>query len=487
MTVKVNNHLGFGLVASGFIYIILLLVIGVPDLYFNYDDENQAHLVFKFTGASSIEAVTFAGTLFFIFILAYVFFLYVIKKSLKFYEIKEYWIESNITRYVYVYIFWLMLCISYITAILVFINISNPALIEIIKSLFINNYFSPKTHMEIRLATSFLPVWLQAVFEFARRFAIPYCLIEIFFCNRIYYHRRLVILLVVGMALFFALITVDRFIAVLYFSAPILATILRDKKSAFKNIYLYLNIVGIIFSVVLLKHIQYGEIWSNEHMNNIKWNKVYYNGETKIIAKSSHIISSQESNPTKPSQESHPTKPSQESHPTKPSQESHLTKQGGEYVLHSIVSIVGRVFISPIQMINYAMESYNDTNFLHWNSTRFLSLFGISKNISSLEIGYKKYNDSFPVTFIGDLWRNGGYKYVYAYGIMLGLSYALVDYFLFTLASALSLRIISLLGSTILFYGNALSSSMITMVFGSLFLSIFIYILNYRMGKNLSI
>jgi hypothetical protein len=138
-------------------------------------------------------------------------------------------------------------------------------------------------------------------------------------------------------------------------------------------------------------------------------------------------------------------------------------------------------------MINYAMESYNDTNFLHWNSTRFLSLFGISKNISSLEIGYKKYNDSFPVTFIGDLWRNGGYKYVYAYGTMLGLSYALVDYFLFTLASALSLRIISLLGSTILFYGNALSSSMITMVFGSLFLSIFIYILNYRMGKNLSI
>ena len=460
MTVKVNNHLGFGLVASGFIYIILLLVIGVPDLYFNYDDENQAHLVFKFTGASSIEAVTFAGTLFFIFILAYVFFLYVIKKSLKFYEIKEYWIESNITQYVYVYIFWLMLCISYITAILFFINISNPALIEIIKSLFINNYFSPKTHMEIRLATSFLPVWLQAVFEFARRFAIPYCLIEIFFCNRIYYHRRLVILLVVGMALFFALITVDRFIAVLYFSAPILAIILRDKKSAFKNIYLYLNIVGIIFSVVLLKHIQYGEIWSNEHMNNINWNKVYYNGETKIIAKSSHIISSQESHPT---------------------------KQGGEYVLHSIVSIVGRVFISPIQMINYAMESYNDTNFLHWNSTRFLSLFGISKNISSLEIGYKKYNDSFPVTFIGDLWRNGGYKYVYAYGIMLGLSYALVDYFLFTLASALSLRIISLLGSTILFYGNALSSSMITMVFGSLFLSIFIYILNYRMGKNLSI
>lgn len=136
----------------------------------------------------------------------------------------------------------------------------------------------------------------------------------------------------------------------------------------------------------------------------------------------------------------------------------------GSFVSFAVSSTIGRVALSPVIMILYAYDNYNETNFLHWSSTRLFSFLGLARYVHPLEKPTLKYHDAFPVTMIGDIWRNGGYLYFPVFGVFLAGLLFVLDRLLFSGARAPVWQSLSLLRRGLLFYGNAFNCSSVLLI-----------------------
>ena len=327
---------------------------------------------------------------------------------------------------------------------------------ELLKRFFITGYTSGFSDSEVRLSTSFMPVWAQIVFEVARRFAAPYCLLTFFFTPVIAQNRKRVGTALLFLLAVFVLSTLDRAIPVFYFAMAITGLFLIYGLVALKNKYVYLNALAIIAVVVLFKNIQYGEIRGLQFSPN------------------SDIVRSL-------TQESEQDKPAADQEQAAPRSKPALvaTKPAGpgsfDYICYVTSSMIERILLSPMAMTLYAVRSYDESNFQHWSTTRLLSFIGLARFIDPFEKGTQKYHDAFPVTFIGDLWRNGGFQYIPYYAVFLALVLFLVDRRIMTASGMLQLQVLSLFGVLYLFYGNAFNATSWLMISGSLILGEFFH------------
>ncbi len=91
--------------------------------------------------------------------------------------------------------------------------------------------------------------------------------------------------------------------------------------------------------------------------------------------------------------------------------------------------------------------------------------------MNPLEKGTQKYHDAFPVTFVGDLWRNGGFRYFPVYAVLLGAVLFFLDRRTLATSTPVSLRVLALFGVLYLFYGNAFNPTSWLMIGGAIALT----------------
>ncbi len=356
--------------------------------------------------------------------------------------------KSNVDQTVRVGIWWAMFSVMVAGAVALVAFVPTTASVELFRLMFTDGYSTQWTDAEIRLSTSFMPIWAQTLFEAARRLAAPYCLIEFFFGPAIVHRRRQIGFALLFIVSLFVFSTLDRAVPVFYFAMIMAGILLTYGLSALKNKYLYLNLIGIVFVIVTFKNIQYGEFHELRFTRNFE---IAGRLESKPVTAGKPAATAQESaivvEPDKPAA----------SAPSQPS-----------YIGYAVSSLIDRILLSPVAMTLYAVESYGPGEYKHWSATRIFSLLGYGRFVGSLETGKKKYHDAFPVTFIGDLWRNGGHLYVPFYAALIALTLFLLDRFVFASQAPLSLQVISLFGVLFLFYGNAFNATSWLMICGSL-------------------
>lgn len=332
---------------------------------------------------------------------------------------------------------WLaMFALMFASMIAVVFHISTTASFELFKRI-TNPYYRPALDdLEIRLSTAYMPIWVQALFELARRIAALYCLVEFFFSD-IFTRRRMPLgLLLIAMLTFFVFSTLDRVIPVLYFSAAIMALFVTRKRAVPRSVFLYMNIAGIVLSIVLFKQVQYGDFKPFDFAMN--------------------------------SEISHAFTASQAPSPKSPEPAQAHRPKWALYVQYAASTVVERLVLSPVAMILYVAETYDDANYLHWRATRIFSILGFGRYVDPLEQGVNKHHDAFPVTYIGDLWRNGGPSYFPMYAIFMGLVLFAMDRFIFARRGVLAWQLIGLFGIAFLFFGNAFNVTSWTMIGASL-------------------
>jgi hypothetical protein len=399
-------------------------------------------------------------------------------------------------------VWWIMFGVMVLGVAALFWYAPSTAAMELVRHILNPSYISKLTDIEIRLATSLMPGWAEALLEVARRFAAPYCILEFFLTPTIGNHRKLIGVALIICVSLFVFSTLDRAIPAFYFAMLISGLLIARGTAAFRSPYLYLNIFGIIAVVVLFKNIQYGEIRSIQYTQNSDITRSFEHrpsvshtqvgtptvpptvGGDKIVVlpssppQTSPAPSTHEAEGTTNSASkggaSAETKPG--SGPSKPDKAAGYPSGAGKnqepgwiaYAGYAASSVLERVLLSPVAMTLYAVESYGENDFKHWSATRLFSFVGVGRYVSPFETGSKKYHDAFPVTFIGDLWRNGGLRYVLPYAVFLAGVLFLIDRRLSDTAAPISLKVLSLFGVLYLFYGNAFNATSWLMVLGSL-------------------
>jgi hypothetical protein len=128
-------------------------------------------------------------------------------------------------------------------------------------------------------------------------------------------------------------------------------------------------------------------------------------------------------------------------------------------------------------MIIYASQNYDPSNYRHWTATRIFSFLGYGEYLNPLEMDAnrktaKEHNDAFPLTFIGDLWRNGGPRYFPYYAILLGLVLFLLDRRIFLPSGLAALKVCGTFAILFLFYGNAFNATTLMSIVTCLALAI---------------
>lgn len=319
--------------------------------------------------------------------------------------------------------------------------------VELIKSLVDPNYVPSHSDMEIRLPTSMMPRWAEAAFELARRFAYPVggVIVVLGLVPR----TPLRVSLVVAVGLVLVLATLDRAVPVMYCVLFYGARFMAIRQNPLKDRWLYATAILGIVAIVGLKPIQYGHFTGFDVARNTEVSGAFLN-------QTEDAPSALPASPLAP-----PPVPLPAPSPTTGSGAGQLAAYAG-------LSVIERLVLSPVAMAVYAFDTYNQTNFQHWSSTRVLSIVGIGRYVDPLETPTAtKHHDAFPVTFIGDLWRQGGYLYVPLYAVLLGLLMQWMDRTIFA-NGALVWRPFALVGLIYLFYGNAFNATSLVLIFGSL-------------------
>lgn len=310
------------------------------------------------------------------------------------------------------------------------------ASLELIRHMLDASYVSPFTELERRLATTGMPIWAQVAFEAARRFAMPFCLLHYFSEGNRIPRRAVLTVALVTLALFFAFWTLDRVIPVMYAAMLYGARYLRTRRNPLRDRWFYVTVLAIMLVVTGMKNIQYGEFREMYLAPNSTISEFLGSGETSAPA------AEQAAGPV---------------------------NTPWDYSRFVALSVVERIVLSPVAMALYAFDQYDEDNFMHWSSTRIFSLFGFGHFVSSLDEGDgTKYHDAFPVTFLGDLWRNGGQVYMPVFGIFAGCLLFVLDRAFFAYAPLPTWQTLGIFGIAFWFYGNAVNATMALLVFGSL-------------------
>jgi hypothetical protein len=123
-------------------------------------------------------------------------------------------------------------------------------------------------------------------------------------------------------------------------------------------------------------------------------------------------------------------------------------------------------------MVVYAAQNYNETTYLHWRATRLFSIFGFGRYVDPLEQGKLAHHDAFPLSFVGDLWRNGGPAYFIPFAVLLGIVLLLINRLVFARADQLAPQVLAFFGPAFFFYGNAFNVTSWTMIVSALGIAI---------------
>lgn len=328
----------------------------------------------------------------------------------------------------------LLLAFACLGAVAFLLYAQTTAALELIRHMLDANYVSPFGELERRLATTSMPIWAQVAFEAARRFAMPFCLLHYFSEGNPIPRRPWLTAALVILALFFAFWTLDRVIPVMYAAMLYSAHYFRTRRNPLVDRWFYITIVVIVLVVTGMKNIQYGEFRTMDLTPN--------STITEFLG------DNQEADPSV-------------------EQPSTAVNSPLDYSRFMVLSVVERIVLSPVAMALYAFDEYDESNFRHWSSTRIFSLFGFGHFVSSLEEGEgTKYHDAFPVTFLGDLWRNGGQLYMPVFGIFAGILLFLMDRVFFVYAPLPTWQTLGVFGIAFWFYGNAVNATMALLVFG---------------------
>jgi len=371
-----------------------------------------------------------------------------------------------------------LIIISLVISIITLAFSPDTPLTNLVKKYVFNIHSSTTNHLELRLAMQNLPTFLQFLFEFERRILMPFLLIEVF-CET--QRNRLPILLkllLIFVASFNVLFTVDRAIGATYLFTILASKIYTKGASFFKNKAFWILLFLFLSNVVILKHFQYGEFWSHEKMRNIDWQVVHI-GKKDIkspidrgILRFENKVKTQESPIEKTHIRSHAAisdSSSAENHT--PSLGAISDKPVFRYYCFAVSSLMERIFLSPLQMLSYSFHEFNEQNFLKFQYIRILGYFGLTNFVKPTELDDRKYNKSFPLGYLGDLWRNGGWSFIMIYSFCLGIILSVIDRW-GCCSSFMSPKILGLVGIISLFYSNAFSATSISLIAASFLLSI---------------
>jgi hypothetical protein len=241
-------------------------------------------------------------------------------------------------------------------------------------------------------------------------------------------------------------------------------------------------LLSLLFTcVVVLKHFQYGEFWSHEKMKNLHWTNNYTEtGNIKIPALNNYLVASEKietkNNPLLPENfenNSHSETRSSKTFKKEKLKISFLSANDSlvNYFHFAYSSLEERVFLSPLQMLSYSFHEFNEKTFLHFKYVRILSFVGLSNYVKPSENSGEKYNKSFPLGYLGDLWRNGGWYCIFGYSFMLGIILVIIDRCTCSEIFIAS-KILALAGIISLFYSNALSASSLSLLIPGFLLSL---------------
>jgi len=377
-----------------------------------------------------------------------------------------------------------LIIISLVTSIVTLGYSPETPLSNLIKKAIFNNASSRTNHLELRLAMENLPTMLQILFEFERRIIIPFLLIEVF-CqplrNPIPTSLKVFLLLVASFNVF---LSMDRAIGATYLFTIIASLLYSKGASFFKHKKFWILSLLLLSNVVILKHFQYGEFWSQEKMENLDWKVVHFGGKDvktpidrralgsvkKCLTSSAPIKKVNViSNETSSSVSQQCGNSSEKIYPR--SLVAIIYESAFRYYRFSTSSLTERIFLSPLQMLSYSFHEFNEKNFLHFKYIRVLSFVGLTKYVKPSQVDDQKYNKSFPLGFLGDLWRNGGWSCIIIYSFCLGIILLVIDRGGCNM-SFISPRIIGLVGTISLFYSNAFSGTSICLLAASFLLSI---------------
>jgi hypothetical protein len=256
--------------------------------------------------------------------------------------------------------------------------------------------------------------------------------------------------------------TLDRGIPLLFIALLYGAHFFSRRINPIKDKWLYISIVVALAFVGGFKTIQYGEV----RQIHVTENPFI----TRYLAPNSPEAHSPIHNPDFQAG-------------AKPSTTVDDTIHGPiDYAKYMLMSLSERVAFSPVVMTLYAFDQYNEANFLHWSSNRIFSLIGIGHYVTPFETGTNTtYHDAFPVTFLGDVWRNGGLSDMPFFGALLGLLLITIDRSYFwkgTQQTDLSpiWKSFCALGVVYLFYGNALNATTMLLIGGSFGCTVFLWL-----------
>ena len=130
------------------------------------------------------------------------------------------------------------------------------------------------------------------------------------------------------------------------------------------------------------------------------------------------------------------------------------------------------MILSPVTMAVYAAQNYDEANYLHWRATRLFSVFGFGRYVDPLEQGKQTHHDAFPLSFVGDLWRNGGPAYFIPFAVLIGIVLLLINRIVFARADQLAPQVLAFFGLAFFFYGNAFNVTSWAMIVSALGLAI---------------
>lgn len=330
--------------------------------------------------------------------------------------------------------------------------VPTTASLELIKRLFVYQYAPSYDPLQIRLSTAYMPIWSQGLLEFARRIAAPYCMIELLFGGMRRHMHFLFAMVTFLLLTFFVLATLERAIGVLYFAACIAAiATTKGLRATFTDKYTYVCLAGIICVVVIFKQIQYGDFTPISLTKNPEISRELSAGIPPRVHNSEKVPNGPEIAPN--------------------------NSKATRYLYYFADSVAERIFLSPVAMIIYASQNYDPSNYRHWTATRIFSFLGYGEYLPPLETAAngkapKEHNDAFPLTFIGDLWRNGGPIYFPYYAALLGLVFFLLDRYVFASSSLAALKVCGTFSILFLFYGNAFNATTLMSIVTCLTLAI---------------
>ncbi len=381
--------------------------------------------------------------------------------------------------------------------------VETSASLELLWRLLDPNYVPTTDSLGIRLSTVFMPFWAQFLFEVGRRFALPLTMMLLLSGAGSPVLRAWLYATVGLCGFIFVFGTLDRVIPLMYIAVLYAFRFQSQPRNVLRDRWFYASAVIGVVVIGVFRVLQYGDFHvppsglngtvseylehampSDHPVTGALANEIPAIGDDHAPAEKSAVGTR---DPLPASEDEDRDNDAEHRAATVETggfiADNEVRAQQdveGGYLYFLLVSTINRVVLSPFAMTIYAFESYNSTNYLHWSATRVLSLIGIGHYVGALEEGSgTRFHDAFPVTMIGDLWRNGGFVYMPFYSVLIGAYMLLLDRTFFRTRQLAHWQAFSIVGMLYLFYGNALNATMLLFTGGSLACHLFVIAYNH--------